>query len=352
MVVKRIIQVKWLAVVLFILLLMCLMEILSYKLNSLSWLQLNQCKSKRCTKLLLVADPQLIGLRNEIFHLITPLSIFDSDMFLARTYSYAFEFTQPDVVIFLGDLFDEGSIATEAEYKTYLRRLFDIFLSGPSANVKHIWIPGDNDIGGEGNDFLTDYKIKRFEKAFLQPDIIGFNNLEFYKINMLTRTIPVFYDKRDFYNTSRIIMGLSHISVLFTPSTFSEKVLSKLQPHLVFSGHNHESMVIAVDNSLRNERHITPLDGDSGIFECVLGDQSIYDILVPSCSYRMGTAKIGYGYAIIDDNKLQYTVLWSHSRFVPLLLYLIFSIFIAFIIFYKSVCCKCKRSKYNSISQT
>lgn len=33
---------------------------------------------------------------------------------------------------------DEGSTATEREYKEYVRRLFNIFLSGPSGSVRVI----------------------------------------------------------------------------------------------------------------------------------------------------------------------------------------------------------------------
>lgn len=49
---------------------------------------------------------------------------------------HAFTFVKPDIVIFLGDLMDEGSTATESEYKEYVRRLFNIFLKGPSGNVR------------------------------------------------------------------------------------------------------------------------------------------------------------------------------------------------------------------------
>lgn len=53
-----------------------------------------------------------------------------------KTYKHAFEFAKPDLVIFLGDLMDEGSTASETEYKAYVRRLFNIFLDGPLANVR------------------------------------------------------------------------------------------------------------------------------------------------------------------------------------------------------------------------
>lgn len=56
--------------------------------------------------------------------------------YLMKTYSHAFSFTEPHIVIFLGDLMDEGSIATETEYKHYLRRIFNLFLTGQSADVR------------------------------------------------------------------------------------------------------------------------------------------------------------------------------------------------------------------------
>ena len=42
--------------------------------------------------------------------------------------------TQPDVVVYLGDLMDEGSKATDEEYKTYFYRFLDIF--SPAKNTK------------------------------------------------------------------------------------------------------------------------------------------------------------------------------------------------------------------------
>jgi hypothetical protein len=93
---------------------------------------------KDCTKVLLVADPQIIGQRREIIHSITPFSIIDSDLYLKKTYYWAFRFTQPDIVIFLGDLMDEGSIAPDEEFYGYVRRIFDIFIEKSPSTVKVI----------------------------------------------------------------------------------------------------------------------------------------------------------------------------------------------------------------------
>lgn len=112
------------------------MEFYSYLRNTQSWLE-PKCNNKEdCTRILLVADPQIIGNRKELLHYITPFSIFDSDLYLKKTYSWAIKFAQPDIAVFLGDLMDEGSIATDREFFSYVRRIFNIFAKQSTATVK------------------------------------------------------------------------------------------------------------------------------------------------------------------------------------------------------------------------
>lgn len=87
-----------------------------------------------------------------------------------------------------------------------------------------MWLPGDNDIGGEGSERVTPEKIKKFEQAFSQPDTLNFKNVTFYKINRLIQSIPRISEKREFYDTRRIVVGLSHLPIMFTPSVFADKV--------------------------------------------------------------------------------------------------------------------------------
>lgn len=142
------------------LLLLIYNEFLIYSLNSWSWAKLHCKNETTCIKVLLVADPQLIGEQNEIYHSITPVSIWDSDRYvenyffsdvfhnihmfmfmyryLRKTYSLVVDHFSPDVIIFLGDLFDEGSIANTAQYIRYIRRLFDIFTTEYPIRVSNI----------------------------------------------------------------------------------------------------------------------------------------------------------------------------------------------------------------------
>lgn len=71
---------------------------------------------------------------------------------------------------------------------------------------------------------VTYDKQKRFQHAFSQPNFISLNNITFFKINRLTMEIPQFTKKREFYDTSQVFIGLSHIPLMFRPSTFVDKV--------------------------------------------------------------------------------------------------------------------------------
>lgn len=87
-----------------------------------------------CTRLLLVADPQILG---ETFdeNGYNSLAIFDNDRFLSSSYGNAIAHARPDAVIFLGDLMDEGSVATTEQYERYAKRFRKIF-SAQSTDVQ------------------------------------------------------------------------------------------------------------------------------------------------------------------------------------------------------------------------
>ncbi|XP_060519624.1 uncharacterized protein LOC132697898 isoform X1 [Cylas formicarius] len=314
-------------------------EYLVYYLNSTKWLPVSCKNQQECVRILFVADPQIIGNWNEVFHPITPFSIYDSDRYLKKTFKYAQAFVKPDVIAFLGDLMDEAHIASDEDFYSYIRRIFNIFLDGSdlSKNVKHIWIPGDNDIGGEDTK-VTPKKLQRFERAFSQPSITVVKNVTFFKINRLTSIIPVYKKERDFYNVREIFVGLSHVPLMFKPSPFVDKVINKMLPHVLFTAHEHKSMIIKTDALLRQDFHITPVTPENTkIFQFTLGSTDMYEIMVPTCSYRMGTTKIGFGYAAIERNELKFTILWSPSRFEVLAVYLFLFIFFTLAAF----CIKC-----------
>ena len=45
-------------------------------------------------------------------------------------------------------------------------------------------IPGDNDVGGEGADFRTPFKVSRFEKHFQEIEgVVNFEFVDFIKVS-------------------------------------------------------------------------------------------------------------------------------------------------------------------------
>ncbi|KAK9878403.1 hypothetical protein WA026_021710 [Henosepilachna vigintioctopunctata] len=309
-------------------------EVISYLINKKDWIHLQCTYPKQCLKVLLVADPQITG--NEQIKILTRLAQYDSDSYIQKTYIHAFNFVKPNITIFLGDLMDEGSTTTNEKYNEYLKRLNNIF---PQSESTKIWLPGDNDIGGEGFDRVTSAKVKRYKTAFNQPETLHFNGVTFLKINQMMHSYPKVEQRRDFYNTSQIFVILSHVPLLFRPNFFSEKVLSKAQPHIIFAAHEHKAMIVSTDGLLREDRQIVPLmRGDNKVYKFNLGSSDLYEILVPTCSYRMGTTSVGFGFAIIEKDEVQYTVLWSPSRFQQLWSYILMILliligFICFILF-------------------
>lgn len=128
-----------------------------------------------------------------------------------------------------------------------------------------------------------------------------------------------------------------------------------MAPQLLFTAHEHKSMVISTNALLQGDRQIIPITSDnSQVLEFSLGATDMYEFIVPTCSYRMGTEQIGFGYAVLgeffwcekkflviyleflENNELRYTVLWSPSRFRQLASYLV--VIVGIIFFY--LCCK------------
>ncbi|KAK5648333.1 hypothetical protein RI129_003225 [Pyrocoelia pectoralis] len=299
-----------------IFLIIFIIEIVTYYCMVFFWHQIECHNRNECTKLLLVADPQLIGLHNEQIPQLTSIAIWDSDRYLSKTFWLAYKFVDPDVVIFLGDLLDEGSSANDKEFNLYVNRFYKIFQK--QENTLHIWIAGDNDIGGEYPDYITYHKVDRFSKAFLQPNVITYNDVRFFKANTFQYKVPIL---PEFENITNFNIVLSHVPLLSSLSSFVDKVLDAVNPNLIFTAHTHKSMVLTSRRRLRQSRVINTINPDSKVQVYNLNSDNLYEIIVPTCSYRMGTLNIGYGFAVLERESVHYTVLWSPSRFLQLIIY-------------------------------
>ena len=69
-----------------------------------------------------------------------------------------------------------------------------------------------------------------------------------------------------------------------------------LQPSLILSGHHHESLLFKSPKTTGDATHLYELAKiPRQAFNFSLATETLYDIAVPTCSYRMGKKKYGFG---------------------------------------------------------
>lgn len=190
---------------------------------------MNDINLGNCTSALFVADPQLLG---ETFdtNWYYRIANTDSDRYLRNTFGQAVTHSKPNVICFMGDLLDEGSIASDEAHARYAERFRSVFDASSSNGARHMHISGDNDIGGERSDYITDRKVNRFKSAFNeQSSLLMANRYRLINTNMMTHTYP---DISDTEIDAYINILLSHMSILSYPG-ISMKTVSASGAHLI-----------------------------------------------------------------------------------------------------------------------
>ncbi|KAL0113815.1 hypothetical protein PUN28_011270 [Cardiocondyla obscurior] len=325
-------------------------EFLVYEVQKFKWV-MRECSE--CVKILLVADPQILGEKYENYF-GSWIARWDSDRYLEKTFSRALKFSEPDVIAFLGDLMDEGHIANAEDFERYKRRLDSIF-STPD-NIMKIYLPGDNDIGGD-EDSVSLNVHKRFNFAYTQPDTLVYKTVTFFKVNRLTRAMPdapkdAFLNDYAERNTTNVI--LSHMPLLFTPGSFVQNVLKELSPQIIFSAHDHKAMHISLDTATDQLSDVWVLPPyETPLYQLRMDVGDIHEVQIPTCSYRMGMLHMGYGLAYIDtqEKTVEFTILWLPNRFLQLYAYIfvVILIIVLAICIFVSGCCVKSYATYNRI---
>lgn len=162
-----------------------------------------------------------------------------------NTFRRALSHAKPHVIVFMGDLMDEGSVAKNQEFQRYVNRFKDVFhvpnddvtVSRVRCSIKLLlyfllflyqqlmYISGDNDVGGEGEDSVTDEKVKRFKDAFNEQGYVDVRNrLRIFNINQFTHYYPNVTKKDTPVTYNRIVV--THLSLLSYPGRSTEKVIS------------------------------------------------------------------------------------------------------------------------------
>ena len=95
-------------------------------------------------------------------------------------------------------------------------------LTTNSYSLQIIYLPGDNDIGGEGNDHVSRSKIQRFSQNFPSEVESYSGQIQFVIVNRIVGdfNLPSVSSKNDKF---RVV--LSHIPLTFVPGIFSREVI-------------------------------------------------------------------------------------------------------------------------------
>ena len=125
----------------------------------------------------------------------------------------------------MGDLMDEGSVATSSDYGKYMERFAKVF-PFDETKIEVMHIPGDNDIGGERTDVVTKFKVHRFEMAFKEKRTLDLKNfVRLLNVNLITHQYPTLEEyPSDFELPEYTNIIVTHISLLSYMGMFSERV--------------------------------------------------------------------------------------------------------------------------------
>jgi predicted phosphodiesterase len=302
-------------------------EYLALKIKSLFWI--TPIESGKHYSILIVSDPQLVGYRNEEFG---GIARWDSDRYLKNGFDAAVASAKPQMILFLGDLFDEGVIMSSQEFKWTLERFENIF--SHIKNIPTIYVPGDNDIGGEFEP-IYERLVSRFNRIFVN----SLKNLDHFSQNHVdfAATIPLEDGKFKSIikaNNPRVKILLSHIPLLRSLRRDDYEAVESYSPDLILTGHDHTAELYLRNRTTPNfERYAFHKRLDF----LISSKHPIIEIQNPTVSYRMGVENMGYGLlTFYDESPLAavYTVFWLPGRFPQFFLY-IFAIIItvSYIIF-------------------
>ena len=116
----------------------------------------------RAVRAMFLADTHLLGSR--LGHWFDKLR---REWQMHRAFQTAQTYFRPDLVVFLGDVFDEGKWCPEDEFSAYVLRFSSLFHVSPGTKVRVV--AGNHDVGF--HYALTPRLEARFEAAFGTPPV-------------------------------------------------------------------------------------------------------------------------------------------------------------------------------------
>lgn len=243
----------------------------------------DQIDSQKLTKLLVIADTHIMGPIKSV-----KIDKLRREWQMKQAFSISNSIFQPDVIVFMGDLIDEGSFSRD-EYFNKACDDFDRIFAYDERKQERIIIPGNHDVGFHDQMRNFPFLMKRFQDRYSTTsgldlvrtpktqhlNLVVSNSMSFYndtcpfcstsmrELNLLQDYFNNIIESKPRDYVSPILLG--HIPLFRKndlnctyPATIREKVskdniegeevlhkvssraiLSKLRPRLALSGHTH-----------------------------------------------------------------------------------------------------------------
>uniref|UniRef100_A0A914WBN0 Calcineurin-like phosphoesterase domain-containing protein n=1 Tax=Plectus sambesii TaxID=2011161 RepID=A0A914WBN0_9BILA len=274
--------------------------------------------SSSTVRVLIVADPQLLGYRDEP-RLLGAVTRWDADRYTRRAFAHAKAHVKPHLIIFMGDLFDEGEKDNAVEFNATLDRFRNTF---PVDGSQVIYISGDNDVGGEWGSVKAS-RVARFNEHFKSKfDLraLGLETMGIIHTNLFNAQNEYLTDESA---PSALRVVLSHAPLLRGYGR-ERRVIQMLSPSLILSAHDHiAEYCVRARDSVTFERHaMTP--ASLPVDFVVSQSGPMVELQAPTCSYRMGVKNMGFGVVFIEPRDdahrllVRYQVLWLPGRYPQL----------------------------------
>lgn len=320
-------------------------EFLVYWLQTWRWPAVPRNGSTSETVVLFVADPQIVGYNDEP-RVLGYITRWDNYRYLGITFNLAYEYVRPDVVVFLGDLIDEGSRCTDEQYLSYVESFKEIYKK--AQRVQTLYIYGDNDVGGEG-DARTPAKLTRFSQHFSHLPTV--THLKFVNMVSLDEQFTWWggaqarlaqqHSLQTLANSllKPYTVVLNHETVLHHSLARIKPILDTLKPNIFFSAHLHTShLVTCFNESGKSHEVMAELGVIPGALRLNITQPGfLYEVIVPTCSYRMGVPDMGFGMAVFkSEGIVDYNILWLPARYTMLAFYLVLPLSLLILL---AVCC-------------
>lgn len=293
------------------------------------------------TKILVIADTHIMGKVKSVW-----IDKVRREWQMRQAFSIANTIYQPDVIVFLGDLLDEASFASDSMFRESIADFEKIFVHMP--HQERIIVPGNHDVGFHDRMIMLPYFLNRFSAYFKSTRTIELLRLnQANHLNIVASNSMAFYnDTCDFCSSSvastNLIAERLDNQEQENPESFSSPILFHHIPFYRYDDKDCE--LLGSDTSDKNREGIdvthkiksrfvlgslkprVVISGHSHLY-CrtmhKIGEQTYEEITVPSFNHKYAQTKPGLLLLTANKKRVMAHHCYLVNEWLILLIYIV-----------------------------